>query len=134
MKTKTIKQAVEFAGVRPQQVYDALMTSKGHSDATGGAAKITAKPGGKFSAWDGYIFGENVELVKGKKIVQKWRTTEWPAGADDSILEIVLSATPKGAKLAMTHKNVPAEQAASYAQGWKDFYWKPLKEYFARNK
>jgi hypothetical protein len=32
----------------------------------------------------------------------------------------------------MVHSNVPAEQADDYAQGWIDFYWKPLKEYFEK--
>jgi len=33
----------------------------------------------------------------------------------------------------MIHSNVPKEQAASYREGWIDFYW-PLKEYFGKRK
>jgi activator of HSP90 ATPase len=29
-------------------------------------------------AWNMYISGKNIELVKDKKIVQEWKTTEWP--------------------------------------------------------
>lgn len=134
MKTKTIKQTVEFEGVTPQQVYDALMTSKDHTEATGAKAKVDGKAGGKFTAGDGYIFGSNVELEPGRKIVQKWRTTEWPEGAEDSLVEFALAKSPKGTKLTLTHSNVPAEQAPDYAQGWKDFYWKPMKEYFAKTR
>ena len=35
-----------------------------------------------------YIEGKNLELEKDKKIVQKWRTTEFPDDAPDSDLEI----------------------------------------------
>ena len=86
--------------------------------------------GGKFTAWEGYIFGRNLELVRGKKIVQEWSTTEWPEGYPPSRLEITLTKSREGTTLRMVHSRVPASQRADYAQGWKDSYWNPLKEYF----
>jgi hypothetical protein len=32
----------------------------------------------------------------------------------------------------MMHSNVPASQVEYYAGGWKEYYWKPLKEYFGK--
>jgi hypothetical protein len=32
----------------------------------------------------------------------------------------------------MIHSKVPEEQADEYDQGWKDYYWTPLKEYFKK--
>lgn len=135
MKTATLKQTVEFPGVTPQQVYDAFLSPNGHSAMTGGAAaKITDKVGAAFMAWDGYITGKNIELVPGKKIVQAWRTSEFPDDAKDSVLKIELSPTKdgKGTVLKMTHSNIPAGQENSYGPGWHESYWEPMKEYFAK--
>ena len=67
-ETKTIKQIILIPAT-PEEVYDALIDEKKHAEFTGAKAKIDPKIGGKFTAWDGYIFGKNLELVKGKKIV-----------------------------------------------------------------
>ncbi len=32
----------------------------------------------------------------------------------------------------MAHSKVPEDQADDYEQGWEDYYWKPLKEYFKK--
>ncbi len=139
MKTKTIRQTVDFEGVTPEQVYLTLMTSKGHTDATGGTACIEAKAGAPFTAWDGYIRGTNKQLVAGKKIVQTWRTSEFSDDMEDSILTIELKPAKSkngktGTQLKLTHSNVPAEQADNYDQGWHDNYWEPMKSYFANHK
>jgi uncharacterized protein YndB with AHSA1/START domain len=60
-------------------------------------------------AWDGYISGKNIELVKGKKIVQEW-TTEWPAGYPPSRLEFTLTVKGGGTQLKMVHSRVPADR------------------------
>jgi hypothetical protein len=32
----------------------------------------------------------------------------------------------------MVHSGVPAELADDVAEGWKEFYWEPLKKYFEK--
>lgn len=130
-KTRTIKQIV-FIPAGPEEVYEAFVNAKKHSEFTGSKATCDAKVGGKFTAWDGYAFGKNLKLVKGKKIVQEWKTTEWPEGYPPSRLEISLKKKKDGTELTMIHLQVPAEQADEYAQGWLDYYWKPLKKYFEK--
>ena len=130
-KTTTIRQ-VHFIPATPIQVYEAYMDPKKHAKFTSGEATCTRKVGGKFSAWDGYITGKNTELVKGKRIVQEWQTTEWPEGYGPSTLEISLAKKGDGTELTMVHTKVPAEQAAEYEQGWIDYYWEPLKNYFQK--
>jgi activator of HSP90 ATPase len=76
--------------------------------------------------------GEYIELLKGKKIVHWWTTTEWPEGYPPSRMELRLKPVGKKTELTMIHSRVPAEQAARYAQGWKEFYWEPLKEFFGK--
>ena len=77
MKTKTIKQSVTFRA-KPHEVYEALMDSGKHAKFTGGEAHISREVGGKFSAFDGYSEGVNLELMPDKRIVQSWRTSDWP--------------------------------------------------------
>ena len=130
-ETKTIKQT-ELIPARPIDVYEALMDAKLHSEFTGSKATSDPKVGGEFTAGDGYISGKNLKLENGKKIVQEWKTVEWPTGYPPSIVEFTFRQTKNGTKLTMVHRNVPAEQASSYRQGWIDFYWKPMKKYFKR--
>ncbi len=128
MKTKTIKQKVEF-NAAPHEVFEALMDSKKHAQFTGGKATISRKIGGKFSAFDGYAQGENLELVEDKKIVQSWRAQEegWPDGYY-SKATFVFKKTARGTLLEFTHEGVPEEVAESISQGWKDYYWIPMKK------
>jgi uncharacterized protein YndB with AHSA1/START domain len=129
VKTGTIKQKVVI-NAAPEEVYDALMDAKIHSEFTGSKAKIVPKVGGRITAWDNYITGKNLELVKGKRIVQEWSTTEWPDGYPPSILTITLKKTGNMTELTMVHSKVPKAQMKSYSDGWKEWYWNPLKDYF----
>jgi len=113
-----------------KEIYTAWLDSKGHAAFTGSAAKVSAKKGSKFTAWDGYISGKNVALKPYTRIVQKWRTTEFPEGSPDSNLEILLEQGKKGTKLTLIHTEIPDGQAKEYKKGWVDFYFKPMKEYF----
>ena len=132
--TTTITQKVFFSGVKPIQIYDAYINSKKHSDFTGAKASCDNTPGGNFSAWDGYITGKILELDRARRILQEWKTTEWPESYPPSILELSFKAINEGTELSMVHSSVPAHQADSYRQGWIDYYWNPLKEYFTRKK
>jgi activator of HSP90 ATPase len=126
MATKTIKQTVEIK-VAPKVVYDAFMTSKTHSKFTGAPAKISNKVGGKFSVWDGYAEGENVELIPGKKIVQTWRASDWPEGSDSKIT-ITFTKKGNGTKLSFIQTGVPADFFDDIKQGWTNYYWTPMKQ------
>jgi uncharacterized protein YndB with AHSA1/START domain len=129
IKTGTIKQKVVIPAT-PEEVYDAYMDSRIHSKFTGSKATIVPKVGGRMNAWDKYITGKNLELVRGKRIVQEWSTSEWPEGYPPSILTIELKRVSGGTELTMVHSKVPKAQMNSYSDGWKEWYWGPLKEYF----
>lgn len=118
----------------PQRIYEAWLDSGEHSAFTDSKATIDSKVGGTFTAWDGYIQGANQALEPGKRIVQSWRTTDFPDGAPDSRLELLLEPTPRGARVTLLHTNIPDGQAADYKQGWKDYYFAPMKKYFAPQK
>jgi activator of HSP90 ATPase len=99
---------------------------------TGSPARVSGRVGGRFTAWDGYISGRTLELDPDQRIVQAWRTTEFPDDAPDSHLEVSLEQVKSGTKVSLTHTGLPPWTAASYKQGWKDFYFTPMKAYFGK--
>ncbi len=126
----TIEQ-VEHFSASPEVVYRALMDGKLHGAFTGAVAKIAAKVGGTFSAWGGYIRGRVLELVPGEKIVQAWRTVDFPSGYPDSNLEIRLTPESGGTKLRLLQTKVPEESVESYHSGWHSNYWQPLRAWLS---
>ncbi len=114
----------------PQEIYDAWMSSEGHTAMTGSAAEVDPKVGGLFTAWEGYISGKNLELEPYRRFVQSWRTTEFPKDAADSKIEVLLEAVKKGTKLTLIHTEMPEGSAEEYRKGWEDYYFKPMKDYF----
>ncbi|MBW2526954.1 MAG: SRPBCC domain-containing protein [Deltaproteobacteria bacterium] len=128
---KDIKQRVTI-NATPVRVFEALMDGKKHAAFTQAPAKISRKVGGKFTAYGPYIEGINVELIRGKRIVQAWRGNDWPKGVY-SIATFELAAE-LGVKTTLTFKQsgVPAGFVKSIEQGWKDHYWNRLKTYFAK--
>ena len=117
-----------------KEIYKAWLSSEEHTAFTGNAAEVDLRVGGRFTAFGNYIEGTNAKLYLNKKIVQTWRTTEFPAGSEDSILEISLEEMKTGTKLTLTHSNIPDGQADSYKDGWKKFYFRPMKEYFGKKR
>ncbi|MBE0698819.1 MAG: SRPBCC domain-containing protein [Anaerolineaceae bacterium] len=118
--------------VSPERVYRAWFDSYEHSQFTGSEAKIEAKVGGKYTAWDGYIEGETRVMTPFSRIVQTWRTSEFPPGSPDSLVEIKLEPTCLGALLTLDQSGIPDGQAKQYLEGWEEYYFRPLKAYFEK--
>ena len=116
-------------------LYKFFLDSKLHTEVTESKAVISNKIGGIFTAWDGYIKGEIVVLEKNKKIIQKWRTTEFNKNDKDSILEITIEEINKNkSKLILKHSEIPEGTTGEYKKGWKEYYIKPLKEFIKKQK
>lgn len=129
---KTIKQTVHI-NAKPEEVYEAYVDAKKHGEFTGGETKFEiplrsggqsfegqAKVGGKFDIWEGELTGENVELVPGKRIVQKWRSNDWPEW-HYSDLVIELKADGEGTELTLAQKNVPDDKFEDIDDGWHTY-------------
>ena len=112
------------------KIYQAFLSTQGHTLMTGSPAKVDGKVNGEFTAWDGYIWGTFLELEENKKIVQAWHTAEFPEDAADSHVEILLEEANGKTKLTLIHTHIPKGQAEGYQQGWEDFYFKPMREFF----
>ena len=88
MVTESIPRLTRLSPLAPAALRG-LAHSGEHARFTGGEASIEANVGGAHSAWDGYIWGRIIELEPGRRIVQTWRTSEFPEGSEDSQLEIL---------------------------------------------
>jgi len=132
MDLMTIHQTITFPA-KPGDIYDAFVNARKHSLFTGAKATGEGKVGAGFTAWDGYITGRYLELVRPRRIVQEWQTSEWPKGYPPSRVEFTFEETDGYTKVTMVHSEVPSSQAKAYEQGWFDHYWTPLQEYFSTN-
>ncbi len=127
----TIIQKVVFKNTKKESLFELYINARKHSLVTGSPAKISEKAGSSFTAFDGYITGKNIMILKNKLIVQLWRGSDWAKKDADSVFMISLDQNGKDAVLNMVHANVPDKQEADLSKGWKDFYWKPWKKYLA---
>ena len=116
----------------PKEIYNAWLSSKGHNLMTGSSAEVRAEKGGTFKAWDGYIWGRTLEMEPHHRIVQAWRTSEFPEDSPDSRLEIRLEESAGGTEITLFHSDIPDGQGEGYKQGWEDFYFTPMRVYFSR--
>jgi uncharacterized protein YndB with AHSA1/START domain len=132
MATESIGLSVRIPA-KPADVFAAWLDSVAHGAMTGGGrAKIDPRVGGARMAWDGYIRGETLELEPGRRIVQSWRTSEFPAESGASRLEITLIAEGDTTRLLLAHTEIPEGQGAQYQEGWVDHYFEPMSAYFTR--
>jgi uncharacterized protein YndB with AHSA1/START domain len=126
---KTIRQTVTIPA-SPLAVYRALMDSRTHARFTGSPASISPRVGGRFTTYDGYAEGRHLELIPGRRIVQTWRANNWPAGLS-STATFAFTRFGTGTRVTFVQTGVPDEDADAIAQGWREFYWTPLRRMFA---
>jgi len=131
LNTTTITQKVTISA-HPKEVFNAILNPKKHSEFTESKATGKEVVGAKFTAWDGYITGRNIEIEKNKRIVQEWSTIDWPDKYPPSILEFNFKLVDGKTELTIIHSNIPKDQEEELKQGWIDFYWNPLKNYFKK--
>src|SRR5262249_5815439 len=91
----------------PERIYAAWLDSASHGAMTGGAAEIDPKVGGRHSAWNGYVSGETRELDPGKRIVQSWRSTQFPSESPDSLIVVLLEPEGEHTRITIAHTEIP---------------------------
>ncbi|SVD54984.1 uncharacterized protein METZ01_LOCUS407838 [marine metagenome] len=113
-----------------KEIYESWLSSEGHTRMTGGSANISDEIGDKFTAWDGYIEGINIDLEPNKRIFQTWKTSKFDENEEDSQIEVLLDEVNGKTELTLIHTNLP-ESGEHYKQGWEDHYFEPMREYFS---
>jgi uncharacterized protein YndB with AHSA1/START domain len=92
--TPVIQQTVRFRAT-PELLFEMYVDPRKHSAFTGMPARVSRKVNGKFTAFGGAIFGKNLLVVPGKRIVQLWRANHWKK-EDSSILILTFSHVTGG--------------------------------------
>ncbi len=122
-----ISQKVAFSS-SPKEVYSLLTNEKEFSQLTSAAAKIDATKGGKFSVWGDYATGKFIKLQPDTEIIQTWRASDWPDGAESTV-SFQLVPNKEGCVLHFHQTGVPEDFAQDIKQGWEDYYWNLMKKY-----
>jgi activator of HSP90 ATPase len=132
MPAKDLRQNVTFKA-SPKAIYDALFDPKLHAKFTGRPAKIEQRQGGAFTHWGGLLTGHVMQFVPPRRIVLAWRHTGWPKG-HYSIVWIELKKAHNGTRLTLEQYGIPSYDFSHISEGWKEFYWSPLKSFLAASK
>jgi uncharacterized protein YndB with AHSA1/START domain len=127
-ETCTIHQKVMIPA-HPDVVYDMLMDPVLQTKFTGYAVEGSNVVGGTMTAGSGHIRIRNLELERGRLIVQEWSTRNWPDGFPPSRLEIIIRPIGQGTEIRVVHSELPCAMAESIDHAWYDHYWNPLFEH-----
>jgi len=128
LATKTVKIKEEFRG-SANDVYKSMVDPQMLNAIMQGSASMNPIEGGTFSLLGGAITGENIKLVPGTKIVQKWRFTSWPAG-HYSRVTIDLTEEEGVTNLSLVQESVPYDDAEKTEEGWRRNIWGRAKMMF----
>jgi uncharacterized protein YndB with AHSA1/START domain len=127
-----MSQTIAVARVIPtraERIFNAWLDPAEHGKMTGSSA--SGGPDGTFTAWDGYISGRTVSAEPHTRIVQNWRTTEFPEGSADSTVTVTLEEVEGGTRVTIVQEHIPEGQDEAYQKGWDEFYFDPMVKYFA---
>lgn len=127
MAVKNLKQQITLPGT-PHDAYNAILDPDAHSEFTHSSATADTRVGGEFHHYDGSLSGVIVDLDPDRKIVLAWRSSGWAKG-HYSIAEFSFKKFRGGTKLTFEQFGIPPGDYKDIANGWKTYYWKPLREY-----
>jgi activator of HSP90 ATPase len=113
----------------PERLYDMYLDAKSHAAFTGAPVTIEARAGAAFYAFNGALTGSILHVEPKRLIVQKWRSTNFPDAAIDSVLVLSFWPDGEGARIELVHVNVPEEDFAGVSEGWAKYYWNPWRTY-----
>ena len=106
------------------EIFEALTDPDIIEEWSGDYAEMDARPGGKFSLWEGSIHGENKEISK-NKIVQEWYEEGWEK---PSKLTMTFEENNGITNVKLIHINIPDGSLESIKEGWDKYYMGPLIE------
>jgi uncharacterized protein YndB with AHSA1/START domain len=117
----------------PDRLYDMYLDPRLHAAFTGAPVTIEPRAGADFCAFNGALTGTILHVEPKRLIVQRWRSTNFPKGAVDSVLVLSFWPEDNGARIELVHVNVPEEDFAGVSEGWAKFYWNPWRAYLTTN-
>ncbi len=126
---KTIRKRYQI-GATLAEVLDALTSKDQITTWSGSKALMECHNGGKFSLWEGAIYGVN-RTISESQIVQDWKESSWE---HYSTVTINLKIANGDTILDLVHQGVPDRSFHSMRVGWDQYYLGPLKEYLEKQQ
>jgi len=108
------------------KVWGALTTAELINKWGAGPAIFDAQEGGTFSLWDGDIHGTNTRVVPNELLEEDWYGHDDP----ERCYKVSFALTEKDGvtTVLLKHADVPDDEAEDFADGWRDYYFDPIKE------
>jgi activator of HSP90 ATPase len=126
---KTFKKIFKI-NAEPSDIYSALTNPYTIELWSRYPATMSEIPGSEFSLWEGDITGKNLEFVRDKKVVQEWYFGEQKG---KSIVTITIQADREDSLVTVEHTNIPDEDFADIAEGWREYYFGAIMNFFNPN-
>ncbi|MEP7263525.1 MAG: SRPBCC domain-containing protein [Bacteroidota bacterium] len=115
----------------PEKVFEALTDTGIIAAWGGGIGVVENKPGGKFELFDGWASGEVLVYKPGKELSYTWRPSEWDKKTPSSTASFLFKTHAAGTEIILNHTQFPSvQEATKHKDGWIDFVFEPLNEYF----
>lgn len=140
MRTATLRNSIIYdiedsleirAGIT--DVFHALTTARIIEDWGAGPARIQLKAGGRYSFWDGEMFGMIREVQFPTHLVYTLREENWDSSWPDSLVRWDLRETHRGTELSLHHSGLPTRKIREiHRDGWGDYFLGPLKAYLEK--
>lgn len=111
------------------ELYDMYMDSDVHAAFTGAPASVSSQPGSPFEAFGGLLTGTMLHTVKGRLIVQSWRSVNFEKEAGDATLILSFTAEGEDGRIDLVHLDVPENDYQGVTGGWDSRYFTPWLAY-----
>ncbi len=126
---KTFKKTFKI-NAEPSDIYSAITNPYTIELWSGYPAEMSKEPGSEFSLWEGDITGKNIEFITDRKVVQEWYFGEM---AEKSIVTITIAPDSENSAVTVEHTNIPDEEYDGIAEGWREYYFEAIKNFFNPN-
>jgi len=123
---KTIRQK-HYIKATPEEVFAALTNPFTIELWSGYTAVMEPIEDFEFSLFSGDICGRNIKVVPNERLVQEWYFGESP---QQSVVTIILKKRESGTSVTVEQTNVPDEDVGEFEEGWREYYWGAIREFF----
>ena len=110
------------------QVWEALTNSKVIEEWTGSSAEFDPNINGEFKLWGGDIHGFNTKVSEPTVLEEDWYSNDEEDPHHCYKVRFTLSEVSGQTTIKLIHADVPDNKFKDYADGWRDYYFNPLKD------
>lgn len=122
---RTITQSYHIEA-NAKAVWQALTDQKTIEAWGAGPAKMSDESGKRFALWGGDIYGANIEVKQGQKLVQDWYAYDWE---QPSKVTFVIKDEHNATLVELKHEDIPDAEADKIEAGWNEYYLGAIKKY-----